>query len=86
VTWLDGELWHATWEGGESELRRIDPRTGEVLERLQMPPDVSVSGLESDRNDQFLLRRRTDRKGEGRPPTEGSLSVGRRMTIDRGRY
>jgi glutamine cyclotransferase len=54
VTWLDGELWHATWEGGESELRRIDPRTGEVLERLQMPPDVSVSGLESDRNDQFF--------------------------------
>ncbi len=34
VTWSDGELWHATWEGDESELRRIDPETGEVLERL----------------------------------------------------
>ncbi len=54
VTWLNGELWHATWEGGESELRRIDSRTGEVLERLRMPPDVSVSGLESDRNDRFF--------------------------------
>src|SRR5215831_4827464 len=27
VTWVDGELWHGTWEGDESELRRIDPRT-----------------------------------------------------------
>src|SRR6266852_5880470 len=32
VTWMDGELWHGTWEGEESDLRRIDPRTGEVLE------------------------------------------------------
>jgi hypothetical protein len=27
VTWVDGELWHGTWEGDESDLRRIDPRT-----------------------------------------------------------
>lgn len=54
VTWVDGELWHATWEGDESELRRVDPRTGEVLERLDMPPDMSVSGLESDGSDQFF--------------------------------
>ena len=32
VTWVDGDLWHGTWEGDESELRRVDPRTGEVLE------------------------------------------------------
>jgi glutamine cyclotransferase len=54
VTWLDGELWHATWEGEESELRRIDPRTGEVLEKLEMPPGVNVSGLESDGKNQFF--------------------------------
>src|SRR5689334_9549668 len=30
VTWVDGELWHGTWEGDESDVRRIDPRTGEV--------------------------------------------------------
>jgi glutamine cyclotransferase len=54
VTWIDGELWHATWEGDESDLRRIDPRTGEVLERLEMPRDVYVSGLESDGGDQFF--------------------------------
>ena len=48
VTWVDGELWHGTWEGDESELRRINPGSGEVLERLEMPPGTGVSGLESD--------------------------------------
>jgi hypothetical protein len=54
VAWIDNELWHATWEGEESELRRVDPGTGEVLERLGMPPGVGVSGLESDGSDQFF--------------------------------
>jgi glutamine cyclotransferase len=54
VTWIDGELWHATWEGDESDLRRVDPRTGEVLERLDMPPGVGVSGLESDGGELFF--------------------------------
>jgi streptogramin lyase len=48
VTWAEGELWHGTWEGDESELRRVDPRSGEVLERLAMPAGAGVSGLESD--------------------------------------
>jgi glutamine cyclotransferase len=54
VTWVDGELWHGTWEGDESDVRRVDPRTGEVLERLEMPPGVGVSGLESDGGDLFF--------------------------------
>jgi len=54
VTWIDGELWHATWEGDESDLRRIDSRTGEVLERLEMPRGVGVSGLESNGGDLFF--------------------------------
>ena len=54
VTWVDGELWHGTWEGDESDVRRIDPQTGEVLERLEMPPGVGVSGLESDGGDRFF--------------------------------
>ena len=54
VTWVDGELWHATFEGDESDLRRVDPQTGAVLESLEMPPRVSVSGLESDGGDQFF--------------------------------
>jgi glutamine cyclotransferase len=54
VTWVDGELWHATWEGDESDVRRVDPRTGVVLERLEMPSGVGVSGLESDGGDRFF--------------------------------
>jgi glutamine cyclotransferase len=54
VTWVDGELWHATWEGDESDIRRVDPRTGEVIERIDMPPGAGVSGLESDGRDQFF--------------------------------
>ncbi len=54
VTWVDGELWHATWEGDESELRRIDPETGKVMEQVEMPAGVGVSGLESDGGDRFF--------------------------------
>lgn len=54
VTWLDGELWHGTWEGDASELRRIDPQSGAVLERLEMPADVGISGLESNGRDRFF--------------------------------
>jgi hypothetical protein len=54
VTWLGAELWHGTMENDESELRRIDPRSGEVLERIEMPRGVVVSGLESDGRDQFF--------------------------------
>ena len=50
VTWVDGELWHGTWEG-DSEIRQIDPRTGKVLTRLAMPEGTEVSGLESDGGD-----------------------------------
>lgn len=54
VTWVDGELWHGTWEGEESDLRRIDPRSGEVLERVEMPAGTAVSGLESDGGEYFF--------------------------------
>ena len=54
VTWVDNELWHGTWEGDDSDLRRIDPKTGEVLEQLDMPPGTGVSGLESDGADRFF--------------------------------
>jgi glutamine cyclotransferase len=54
VTWVDGELWHGTWEGDESDLRRVDPHTGDVRERLEMPAGVRISGLESDGGDRFF--------------------------------
>ncbi|WP_422003411.1 glutamine cyclotransferase [Reyranella sp.] len=54
VTWVDGELWHGVWEGEESELRRIDPESGKVLDGLAMPPGAMVSGLESDGGERFF--------------------------------
>src|SRR4029078_10248647 len=54
VTWTDGELWHGTWENEESELRRVDARTGEGLESVALPKGVEVSGLESDGGDRFF--------------------------------
>jgi glutamine cyclotransferase len=54
ITWVDGEMWHGTWDGDESDLRHIDPQTGNVLERIEMPPGVGVSGLESNGSDQFF--------------------------------
>lgn len=53
VTWVDGDLWHGTWEGDESDIRHIDPKTGVVIERLEMPQGTAVSGLESDGADLF---------------------------------
>lgn len=53
VTWVDGDLWHGTWEAEQSDIRRIDPKTGEVLEQLDMPPGMIVSGLEADGKDRF---------------------------------
>jgi glutamine cyclotransferase len=54
VTWVDGELWHGTWQDEKSDVRRIDPKTGEVLERLELPAGIGVSGLESDGGDRFF--------------------------------
>ena len=54
VTWVEGQLWHGTWEGDESELRRVDPQNGEVLESLKLPEGVGVSGLESDGGERFF--------------------------------
>ena len=75
VTWVEGELWHATWEGDESDVRRVDPRNGDVLEKLDMPAGVGVSGLESDGGDRFFCGggksgkvravRRPGRRGDG---------------------
>src|SRR5256886_17313952 len=73
VTWVDGELWHGTWEGDESDLRRVDPRTGEGLERLEVPPGKGGSGLESDGGDQFFCGGGSSGKVRTvRPPRRGS--------------
>ena len=54
VSWIDGDLWHATWDDDGSDVRRIDAKTGEILEKLDMPADTGVSGLESDGSERFF--------------------------------
>lgn len=53
LTWIDGELWHATWEGEQSDIRHLEPESGRVLELIEMPPGLTVSGLESDEGDRL---------------------------------
>ncbi len=73
VTWVDGELWHGTWEEERSELRRIDPQSGEVLEQLDMPAGIAVSGLESNGSDTFFCGGASSGKVRAvRRPTRGS--------------
>src|SRR5919108_3309092 len=81
VTWVEGELWHGTWEGDETDVRRIDPQTGQTLEKLEMPPGTGVSGLESDGKDQFFcgggrsgMVRTVRRPRRGSAPGSGSES------------
>jgi len=75
VTWVDGELWHGTWEGDESDVRRVDPQTGEVLEKLELPPGVGVSGLESDGDDRFFCGGgRSGKVRAIRRPTRGAAA------------
>jgi glutamine cyclotransferase len=54
VTWLGDELWHGTWEGDESDLRRVDAKSGKVHEQVDMPAGTMVSGLESNGRDTFF--------------------------------
>jgi len=52
-------------KGDDSDLRRIDPRTGEVLESIEMSREVGISGLESDGRDQFFCGGGEERQGSG---------------------
>lgn len=54
VTWSDGALWHGTWQDGASDIRRLDPETDAVVERLEMPAGTGVSGLEADGGDRLF--------------------------------
>src|SRR6202048_2430568 len=84
VTWVDGELWHGTWEGDESDLRRVDPRTGEVLESLEMPSGAVVSGLESDGGDQFFCGggKRGEVRSVRRPKRGSATGSGSKIPVD----
>jgi len=84
VTWVDGELWHGTWEGDESELRRIDPRTGEVLESLSMPLGVGLSGLEAAGGGRFFCGGGSSGKVRAvrRPRRVATAGSGSKISVD----
>jgi glutamine cyclotransferase len=83
VTWIDGELWHGAREGEENELRRVDPRSGEVLEKLEMPDGASVSGLESDGGDRFFCGGGSSGKVRVvRRPKRGAAAGGSETSVD----
>ncbi len=54
VSFCDGELWHATQDDNRSEIRRVDRKTSEVLEQLDLPEGIIVSGLEADGKGSFF--------------------------------
>ena len=62
VTWVDGELWHATWEGDESELRRIDPRERRGAGPARHAGRRRRLGARVGRRRHVLLRRRHQRQ------------------------
>ncbi len=41
----DGELYESTGINGQSSLRRVDPRTGEVRQKIDVPADFFAEGL-----------------------------------------
>jgi outer membrane protein assembly factor BamB len=67
VTWVEGDLWHGTWEGEQSELRRLDPR----IRRGAGEPGAAARdrrlGPGGRRRGPLLLRGRQQRQGAGRP-------------------
>src|SRR3546814_1454222 len=48
VTWVDGQLWHGTWEKETSDIRRVEPRTGGVFECIELQEGPGVSGVETE--------------------------------------
>ncbi len=45
LVWWDGVLFESTGREGESTLRRVDPRTGRVEQRIDIPPQYFGEGL-----------------------------------------
>lgn len=72
VTWLDGELWHGAWQDERTDVRRMNPETGEVFERLEMPAGTGASGFESDGGGRLFRGGGSSGKlrAESHPPTE----------------
>jgi glutaminyl-peptide cyclotransferase len=45
LVWSDGVLYESTGQYGESSVRRVDPESGEVLARVDLPRELFGEGL-----------------------------------------
>ena len=70
VTWVDGELWHGTWEGDESDLRRSRSSNGRGPGAARDAGRSRRVGARVRRRRSVLLRRRKKRKGKSDSPPE----------------
>ena len=79
VTWVDGELWHGTWEGDESDVEASRSSNGRGPGEAR---DAARSGRFRARvrwRRSVLLRRRKEREGEDRPPAQARLRDSQRL-------
>jgi len=54
VTWMGNDLWHATWESDEADIRRVDAVSGEVLDRYPAAEGVGITGIAAISDDHFF--------------------------------
>ena len=45
LLWDDGYLYESTGQYGESSLRRVEPTTGKIMTRVDLPPQFFAEGL-----------------------------------------
>jgi glutamine cyclotransferase len=50
----DGYLYESAGQYGESDLRKVDPQTGEVLQQVDVPPQFFAEGLALDGHDRLI--------------------------------
>ena len=70
VTWVDGELWHGTWEGDKSDLRRVDACHWSGARDSRLASGGRRLGARIRRRRSVLLRRRPQRQDQSDAPTQ----------------
>ena len=73
VTWIDGELWHGTWEGDESDVEASRSSNGRGPGEARYAAWNRRVGARVRWRRSVLLRGRKERKGESRPPARARL-------------
>lgn len=55
LQWTDGKLYESTGREGESSVRLVDRKSGEVLKRRSLPPEVFGEGMVRHGNEIWVL-------------------------------